>query len=91
MGLYGACIPRAWKFGPGNPGHMPGHIAGIPGNPGHIEPAVREKRSIGVWRERENPGGNIPGENPGNIPGIPRSQNPCLGNPRLGSKIVIPW
>ena len=43
-GEYGACIPRAWKFGPGNPGHMPGHI---PGNPGHIEPAVREKRSLG--------------------------------------------
>ena len=41
---YGASIPRAWKFGPGNPGHMPGHI---PGNPGHIEPAVREKRSLG--------------------------------------------
>ena len=38
-----------------------------------------------LWREQEDPGGNFPAGIPGNIPESPRSQNPCLGNPRLGS------
>ena len=46
---YGACILRAWEFSPGNTGHMPREYRGNPGHIlCHIEPAVREKRSLGA-------------------------------------------